>query len=245
MSVSVKNFSKKYKNFPAVSDVSFECGEGRITGILGPNGAGKTTILKAISARHIPTSGDIFVDGKSVLDETESVRNLTGFVTEEPELPLEYKVFEYLDSVLQLHSPQNPAVKKKLEQELYENLSLKELMNKKIKRLSKGQRQRVNFAQALIFSPSVLILDEPASGLDPSQIIKMRSFVKSLRKNRTIIISTHIMQEAQALCDDILILSHGKIAASGTVSQITGATNSKSLEEAFFRLTQTDQEVKS
>jgi len=237
MPVAVKNFSKEYKNFLAVSDVSFECEEGKITGILGPNGAGKTTILKAISARHLPTSGEILVDGKSVAEETEMVRNLTGFVTEEPEMPPEYKVFEYLDSVSNLHFGGSLS-KESLKSELFEKLSLKEIMNKKIKKLSKGQRQRVNFAQALIFNPPVLILDEPASGLDPSQIIKMRSFVKSLRKNRTIIISTHIMQEAEALCDDILILSHGKIAAHGTVPEIIKSANSNSLEEAFFRLTQ-------
>lgn len=237
MPVAVKNFSKKYKNFLAVSDVSFECEEGKITGILGPNGAGKTTILKAISARHLPTSGEILVDGKSVAEETEMVRNLTGFVTEEPEMPPEYKVFEYLDSVSNLHSCGSLS-KENLKPELFEKLSLKEIMNKKIKKLSKGQRQRVNFAQALIFNPPALILDEPASGLDPSQIIKMRSFVKSLRKKRTIIISTHIMQEAEALCDDILILSHGKIAARGTVPEIIKSANSNSLEEAFFRLTQ-------
>ncbi len=237
MPVAVKNFSKEYKNFLAVSDVSFECEEGKITGILGPNGAGKTTILKAISARHLPTSGEILVDGKSVAEETEMVRNLTGFVTEEPEMPPEYKVFEYLDSVSNLHSGSSLS-QESLKSELFEKLSLKEIMNKKIKKLSKGQRQRVNFAQALIFNPPVLILDEPASGLDPSQIIKMRSFVKSLRKNRTIIISTHIMQEAEALCDDILILSHGKIAAHGTVPEIIKSANSNSLEEAFFRLTQ-------
>lgn len=238
MPVVVKKISKEYKNFLAVSDVSFECEEGKITGILGPNGAGKTTILNAISARHLPTSGEILVDGKSVAEETERVRNLTGFVTEEPEMPPEYKVFEYLDSVLSLHSAENSLSLENLKSEIFEKLSLKELMNKKIKKLSKGQRQRVNFAQALIFNPPVLILDEPASGLDPSQIIKMRSFVKSLRKNRTIIISTHIMQEAEALCDDILILSHGKIAAHGTIPEIIKSANSNSLEEAFFRLTQ-------
>lgn len=238
MPVTVKNFSKEYKNFLAVSDVSFECEEGKITGILGPNGAGKTTILKAISARHLPTLGEILVDGKSVAEETEKVRNLTGFVTEEPEMPPEYKVFEYLDSVLSLHSAENSLSLENLKSEIFEKLSLKELMNKKIKKLSKGQRQRVNFAQALIFNPPVLILDEPASGLDPSQIIKMRSFVKSLRKKRTIIISTHIMQEAEALCDEILILSHGKIAAHGTTPEIIKSANSNSLEEAFFRLTQ-------
>ena len=119
MPVAVKNFSKEYKNFLAVSDVSFECEEGKITGILGPNGAGKTTILKAISARHLPTSGEILVDGKSVAEETEMVRNLTGFVTEEPEMPPEYKVFEYLDSVSNLHSGSSLS-QESLKSELFE-----------------------------------------------------------------------------------------------------------------------------
>ncbi len=241
--VELKYFTKKYNDFSAVSDISFTCQKGKITGILGPNGAGKTTILKAVSGRHLATSGSVLVENIEAADETEKIRNLTGFVTEEPELPGEYNVFEYLESVLLLHAG------KKLNEflsagsenhvlNLLKNLSINELFSKKIKKLSKGQKQRVNFAQALIYNPPVLILDEPATGLDPSQIIKMRKFVISQKKIRTIILSTHIMQEAENLCDEILILSSGKKAAEGTIQEIIEKTKSKNLEDAFFKLTQ-------
>ena len=241
--VELKHFTKKYSDFSAVSDVSFNCRKGKITGILGPNGAGKTTVLKAVSGRHLATSGSVFVENVDASEETEKIRNLTGFVTEEPEIPGEYTVFEYLESVFLFHAGKelNGLLNKNSENYvsgLLKSLSLNELFSKKIKKLSKGQKQRVNFAQALIYNPPVLILDEPATGLDPSQIIKMRKFVISQKKYRTIILSTHIMQEAESLCDKILILSNGKNAAEGTIQEIIEKTKSKNLEDAFLKLTQ-------
>lgn len=247
--VELKHFTKKYSDFSAVADVSFNCQKGKITGILGPNGAGKTTILKAVSGRHLATSGSVIVENIDAAEETEKIRNLTGFVTEEPEIPGEYNVFEYLESVFLLHTGKKLAESLSKNTENYvsallKNLSLNELFGKKVKKLSKGQKQRVNFAQALIYNPPVLILDEPATGLDPSQIIKMRKFVIAQKKCRAIILSTHIMQEAESLCDKILILSNGKNAAEGTVQEIIEKTKSKNLEEAFFMLTQNqDDEI--
>lgn len=253
--VELIHFSKTYKNFTAVSDVSFSCEKGKITGILGPNGAGKTTVLKAICGRHLATDGSVLVENLNAAEETEKIRNLCGFVTEEPELPGEYNVFEYLESVFLLHTEKSfkvcqmpstsPTITESCDSKyvpnLFEKLSLNELLGKKIKSLSKGQKQRVNFAQALIYNPKVLVLDEPATGLDPSQIIRMRKFVLSQKERRTVILSTHLMQEAEALCDEVLILNQGKIAARGTISEILKSTNSKNLEEAFFALTQGNQ----
>lgn len=253
--VELIHFSKTYKNFTAVSDVSFSCEKGKITGILGSNGAGKTTVLKAICGRHLATGGSVLVENLDAAEETEKIRSLCGFVTEEPELPGEYNVFEYLESVFLLHTGKKfkdcrvrPGNDKFFTHEdskyilnLFEELSLNELLDKKIKSLSKGQKQRVNFAQALIYNPKVLVLDEPATGLDPSQIIRMRKFVLSQKESRTAILSTHLMQEVEALCDEVLILNQGKIAARGTIPEILKSTNSKNLEEAFFALTQGNQ----
>ena len=252
--IQLTNFTKSYssKSPFAVSDINMTCEKGCITGILGLNGAGKTTILKAITARHFATRGSVLIEGIEAGENAEQVRNLTGFVEEEPKLPGEYTVEEYLNMVASLHGlkTQMHADKRRLKNNdinssasicvnprLIESLSLKEIFPKKIKTLSKGQRQRVNFAQALIYNPSVLVLDEPASGLDPAQIINMRSLVKSLKADHTILLSTHLMQEVDSLCDKVYILHEGKIAASGRPDEIASQFKCKNLEEAFFKIT--------
>ena len=241
--IQLINFSKSYssKSPFAVSDINMTCEKGCITGILGLNGAGKTTILKAITSRHFATSGSVLVEGIEAGENAEQVRNLTGFVEEEPKLPGEYTVEEYLNMVASLHGQKIPWFESSasicVNPRLIESLSLKELFHKKIKTLSKGQRQRVNFAQALIYNPSVLVLDEPASGLDPAQIINMRSLVKSLKADHTILLSTHLMQEVDSLCDKVYILHKGKIAASGRPGEIASQFKCKNLEEAFFKIT--------
>ena len=253
--IQLTNFTKSYssKSPFAVSDINMTCEKGCITGILGLNGAGKTTILKAITARHFATSGSVLVEGIEAGENAEQVRNLTGFVEEEPKLPGEYTVEEYLSQVFSLHqekeshtdseflrnSNSKMILRSKIESVWqYENsLSISDLLPKKIKTLSKGQRQRVNFAQALIYDPSVLVLDEPASGLDPAQIINMRSLVKSLKADHTILLSTHLMQEVDSLCDKVYILHQGKIAASGSPEEIASQFKCKNLEEAFFKIT--------
>ena len=259
--IQLTNFTKSYSSkFPfAVSDINMTCEKGSITGILGLNGAGKTTILKAITARHFATRGSVLVEGIEASENAEQVRNLTGFVEEEPKLPGEYTVEEYLSQVFSLHqekenhtdseflrnSNSKMILRSKIESVWqYENsLSISDLLPKKIKTLSKGQRQRVNFAQALIYNPSVLVLDEPASGLDPAQIINMRSLVKSLKADHTILLSTHLMQEVDSLCDKVYILNQGKIAASGRPDEIASQFKCKNLEEAFFKITSTSDIV--
>lgn len=255
--IQLTAFSKSYasrKNAPlAVRDFSMTCKTGEITGILGLNGAGKTTILKAICARHFATSGEVLVEGVNASENPEQVRNLTGFVAEEPNLPGEYTVAEYLNMVAELHgvketqihadsrrlnkknTPSSASIR--VHPRLIETLSLEELLPKKIRTLSKGQRERVNFAQALIYNPKVLVLDEPASGLDPAQILKMRSLVKSLKTDHTILLSTHLMQEVEALCDRVYIIHEGRLAASGTAEEIAAQFECKNLEEAFFKIT--------
>ena len=208
------------------------CAEGEITGLLGLNGAGKTTVLKAVCARHFATGGEVVVDGVSAGESPEIVRNLTGFVQEEPDLPGEYTVAEYLGAVASLHG-----AGRGVSPWLTDSLSLGPLLNKKIRSLSKGQKGRVNLAQALVYNPGVLVLDEPSSGLDPAQIVSMRSLIRSLKAGRTILLSTHLMQEAVSLCDRIFIIHEGNLAAAGTPDEITAGYGCGSLEEAFMRIT--------
>ena len=238
--IELTNFSKSYSSKSdsfAVKDFSMVCKKGEITGLLGLNGAGKTTILKAICARHFATSGSVLVEGLNASEESEQVREVTGFVAEEPHFPEEYTVFEYLNMVAELHGMNSKTQIHADER----GLDITELLHKKIRTLSKGQRERVNFAQALIYNPSVLVLDEPASGLDPAQIVNMRKLVKSLKSDHTILLSTHLMQEVEALCDRVYIIHEGRLAASGTAEEIARASGCKNLEEAFFKITTAGQ----
>lgn len=235
--IRLSGFTKVYGSSlsPSVKDFNMECLKGQITGILGPNGAGKTTILKAVTARHFSTEGKVEVEGTDCSEKPSLVKNLTGFVMENSDLPEEYYVHEYLENVAVLHG----VCSENLEDALHkvkESCSLEEVWNKKIGSLSKGFRERVNFAQALVYNPSVIVLDEPASGLDPAQILRMRELVKSLKNEHTIVLSTHLMQEVDALCDRVYIIDHGRELAHGTPGEITAANDSSSLEEAFFKL---------
>lgn len=238
--ITLKNFTKKYGDFTAVNDISFTFERGVITGILGPNGAGKTTLLKALCGRHFATEGQILITdfGEYTFEASEDpqrLRRITGFVEEVPSIPQEYTVKEYISSKAMLQGVPLTHVKKTIDL-----CNLKDVENKKIKALSKGYRERVNFAQALVYEPEILIFDEPASGLDPQQIIKMRSLVKELSVNHTIILSTHLMQEVEALCDKVMIINKGKLLTSGTIDSICRETSSENLEEAFFKLIEKD-----
>lgn len=230
--IELIDFSKNYKNKTAVSKFSMRCEENEITGIIGLNGAGKTTILKAICARHFASSGQVVVNNIDASENPEQVRLMTGFVQEQSNLPCEFFVFEYIKMCASLFNCEENAI-----ESVKKQCDLSEIWNEKIKNISKGQKERVNFAQALVHNPKILVLDEPASGLDPSQIIKMRNLVKSLKKNRTILLSTHLMQEVDALCDKIYIIHNGKCVENGIPSEIVTRQNAKNLEEAFFKLT--------
>lgn len=245
MSIKITNFTKTFGEHIAVKNFSMECRKGYITGILGPNGAGKTTILKAICARHFATKGKVLVEGTDCTVSPQKIRNITGFVTETTDFPEEYYVKDFLAMTMELHSQLNCNDSNSIEfiKNLVGQLSLKEILDKKIKHLSKGQKERVNFAQALIYDPTVLVLDEPASGLDPNQIQKMRKTVQSLKENRTIVLSTHLMQEVEALCDYVYIINKGECVADGTISDILENTGSKTLDEAFLFLTSGERNV--
>lgn len=230
--IELVGFSKSYKAKNAVSDFDMVCAENEITGLIGLNGAGKTTVLKAVCARHFASSGKVSVDGVDCALEPERVRRTTGFVQEKADFPGDFKVSEFIRMRAEIFSASSDSVAS-----IVKKCDLEEIWDERIKNLSKGQQERVNFAQALVNEPSVLVLDEPASGLDPSQIVRMRKLVKSLKGGRTILLSTHLMQEVDALCDKVYIISSGRRVEFGTPSEIVARTKSKNLEDAFFKLT--------
>ena len=241
--IELTNFSKSYnKSAPAAAEVSLKIADGSITGLLGPNGSGKTTIMKAICGFHFPTSGTIKITSQDDLSFTtdqspELCMKYIGYVPEIPLLPKDMRVLDFLRYAADTHGISKEKREEACELVIKE-CSIEKLLSKKIKTLSKGQQQRVSFAQAIIHNPPNLILDEPVSGLDPAQILQMRDLIKKLSKTKAVLMSTHILQEVRSLCDNLYIMSNGKITASGSEEEITKQAGSKSLEEAFIKLTQ-------
>lgn len=234
MSISVKNLSKHYGQQKAVDSISFEASPGKILGFLGPNGAGKSTTMKMLTAYLRPTSGDAEISGKSILTENLAVKKLIGYLPENTPLYNEMYVREFLSFVGETYGLQNLAHRV---EDVIKQVGLTPEQHKKIGMLSKGYKQRVGLAQAIIHDPKVLILDEPTSGLDPNQLTDIRTLIKKLGKDKTVIISTHIMQEVEALCDHIIVINQGKIVANDTISGLKNQYKDTSLEEIFRKLT--------
>jgi len=215
MNIVVKNFTKKYGVQRAVDDISFEVKTGEILGFLGPNGAGKTTTMKAIVSYFAPNSGTIEVGGISVIDNPEEVKKHIGYLPENNPLYEDMPMIDYLYFVAELLDVPKSKIKGRI-LEMVNICGLEGEKHKKIGELSKGYRQRVGLAQALIHDPKVLILDEPTSGLDPNQIVEIRELIKKIGKEKTVILSSHILAEVEATCDRIMIINKGKIVADGT-----------------------------
>ncbi len=220
MSISVKNVTKQYGNQKALNNVSFDIGEKEIVGFLGPNGAGKSTMMKIISCYLPQSEGDVLVCGKSVTEQSLEVRKLVGYLPEQNPLYTDMYVREYLTFTGKMHGIAN--VNARVD-ELIEMVGLTLERKKKIAALSKGYKQRVGLAQALIHDPKVLILDEPTTGLDPNQIVEVRNLIKQLGQEKTVMLSTHIMQEVSAICDRIIIINHGELKADDSTEQVMGA----------------------
>ncbi len=217
--IEVKNIVKRYGDKYAVNDISFTVNRGEIVGFLGPNGAGKSTTMNILTGYLSATSGSVTIDGADILDDPIKAKQLIGFLPELPPLYMDMTVKEYLDFVYDLKRckfPRRPHIK-----EICELIQITDVYDRMIKNLSKGYKQRVGFAQALIGNPPVLILDEPTVGLDPRQIIEIRSLVKKLGKTHTIILSTHILQEVQSVCDRIIVINKGHIVADGNAERLT------------------------
>jgi ABC-2 type transport system ATP-binding protein len=215
MSIAVRNLTKTYGEQTAVDNISFEVKTGEILGFLGPNGAGKTTTMKILTCYMPPTAGSVEVDGLDVIEHSLAVRRKIGYLPEMNPLYHEMNVLDYLEYSAQLHGLRGGAVQHRI-REMVQVCGLESVRHKDIGEMSKGFRQRVGLAQAMIHDPEVLILDEPTSGLDPNQIVEIRNLIKKLGRAKTVILSTHILSEVQATCDRVLIINEGKIVADGT-----------------------------
>ncbi|MBK9460076.1 MAG: gliding motility-associated ABC transporter ATP-binding subunit GldA [Sphingobacteriales bacterium] len=227
MSIQVNQLTKIYGLQHAVDEVSFEAKEGEILGFLGPNGAGKSTTMKMLTCYVPPTSGTALVCGYDILKNPIEVRQQIGYLPENNPLYLDMFVREYLEFVAHLHKL-GKHTQQRVE-EMIHTTGLTTEQHKKIGQLSKGYRQRVGLAQAMIHDPKVLILDEPTTGLDPNQLAEIRQLIKTLGEKKTVILSTHIMQEVQALCNRVLIINQGKIVANDTAEQLQQRTNQQTL----------------
>ena len=215
MDIKIENLTKKFGGQRAVDDISFEVKTGEILGFLGPNGAGKTTTMRMITNYLIPTEGEITIGGISLKDDPDELKKHIGYLPETNPLYTDMPVFEYLQFVGLIQGIQKEHVLERMI-EMIRVCGLNAEKHKKIGELSKGYRQRVGLAQAMINDPEILILDEPTSGLDPNQIAEIRRLIRELGKEKTVILSTHILPEVEATCDRILIINNGKIVADGT-----------------------------
>jgi ABC-2 type transport system ATP-binding protein len=219
MSLVISHLTKQYGQQLAVKDISFSIEKGEIVGFLGPNGAGKSTTMKIATTYLPPTEGTVQVNGFDVVKQPMEVRKIIGYLPEHNPLYLDMYVHEYLSFVCGVYGISGTDRKQRVA-EMIELCGLTKEQNKKIESLSKGYRQRVGLAQALIHNPSVLILDEPTSGLDPNQIVEIRKLIKQISTNKTVILSTHIMQEVEALCDRVIVIRQGEIVADDNLKNL-------------------------
>jgi len=237
MNIVVKNLTKKYGVQRAVDDISFEVNTGEILGFLGPNGAGKTTTMKAIVSYFAPNAGSIEIGGISVTENPEEVKKQIGYLPENNPLYEDMPMLDYLYFVAELLGVPKGKIKERI-LEMVNICGLEEEKHKNIGELSKGYRQRVGLAQALIHDPKVLILDEPTSGLDPNQIVEIRELIKKIGKEKTVILSSHILAEVEATCDRIMIINKGKIVADGTPEEL----RKRATDREFLKVTIEDGE---
>ena len=234
MSIKVEGLSKNYGQQKAVNGISFEAMPGKILGFLGPNGAGKSTTMKMLTGYLQPTSGRATLGGFDTQLQSLEMRRILGYLPENTPLYTDMYVREFLAFVADTYQLEHTAVKVK---EVIDRVGLGEEQHKKINMLSKGYKQRVGLAQAIIHQPEILILDEPTSGLDPNQLSDIRTLIKDLGANKTVILSTHIMQEVEALCNEVIILNKGEIVANSSLTVLKSQHHTDSLEDIFRTLT--------
>lgn len=232
MSIKVDHVSKLYGEQRALDGVSFEIERGNIVGFLGPNGAGKSTMMKIITCFLPQSEGVVEVCGFNVSDAPMEVKKRVGYLPEHNPLYYDMYVREYLEFIAGIHKLPN---KKERVDEMIEMVGLTIERKKQIGALSKGFKQRVGLAQAMIHDPEVLILDEPTTGLDPNQIVEIRNLIKNIGKDRTVMLSTHIMQEVEAICDRVIIVNHGKIVANDKAANLTNYKNKQVIRVEFSK----------
>jgi len=236
--IEAASLAKRYGAFEAVKGVSFRIEAGQIVGLLGPNGAGKTSLMRILTCYHFPDGGRAVVDGHDVAGQPHDVRRSVGYLPEGSPLYPDMKVREYLGFIARVRELGREDARRRLEW-VVEACGLGAVYTRDIRRLSRGYKQRVGLAQAILHDPPVLVLDEPTSGLDPNQIVEIRALIRDLGRSKTVLLSTHILQEVEAICGKVLIMSAGRLAAQGTVEEIARDLNMEkaSLESLFARLT--------
>lgn len=234
--IKIENLTKYYGELKAVDSVSFEIQKGEILGLLGPNGAGKTTIYRILTGYLSPTSGSIKVKNFNINDNLIEIKKLIGYLPEAAPIYQDMLVFDYLNYIADIRRVEK---EKKLAhlRDLADLCSLNEVMHFSVNELSKGYRQRVGIAHALMGDPEILVLDEPTSGLDPNQIVETRDIIRRIGKEKTIVFSTHILSEAEATCDRVVIINRGKIVADDTVDGLRKSLKLESFEKIFQALT--------
>lgn len=237
--IEVSHLTKKYGNRLAVDDISFTVEDGVIYGLLGPNGAGKSTIMNILTGYLAATEGQVTVAGHPLPEEADAAKACVGYLPEQPPLYPEMTVQEYLTFAAELKGVKK-AERKEQVCRAARRTGLEAVLPRLIRSLSKGYKQRVGIAQALLGSPRLIILDEPTVGLDPAQVIEIRKLIRELGRAHTVILSSHILSEVQAVCQQILILSKGHLAAAGSLEELTA--DGKSLEEVFLELTDGEPE---
>lgn len=221
--ISVEHLSKRYDDTLAVDDISFQVEQGEILGFLGPNGAGKTTTMKILTCYMPPTDGDVLIDGESVGGDTMAIRRRLGYLPEHTPLYDYLPVLEYLQFVADMRGLQPGEARRRRIDTMIEVCGLGDVLGKDIRELSKGYRQRVGLAQALVHDPDLIILDEPTAGLDPNQIVEIRSLIREIGEEKTLILSTHILPEVTATCDRVIIINRGKLVADGRTDELAGS----------------------
>lgn len=237
--IEVSHLTKQYGNHLAVDDVSFTVADGQICGLLGPNGAGKSTIMNILTGYLSATSGQVTVAGHPLPEEADAAKACVGYLPEQPPLYPEMTVQEYLTFAAELKGVKK-AERKEQVCRAARRTGLEAVLPRLIRSLSKGYKQRVGIAQALLGSPRLIILDEPTVGLDPAQVIEIRKLIRELGRAHTVILSSHILSEVQAVCQQILILSKGHLVAAGSLEELTA--DGKSLEKVFLELTDGEPE---
>lgn len=234
MSIQVEGLSKSYGHQKAVDDISFKATPGKILGFLGPNGAGKSTTMRMLTGYLVPTSGKASLAGFDTQQQSLEMRRIMGYLPENTPLYTDMYVREFLSFVADTYQLSQKEHKIR---DVIARVGLGEEQHKKIAMLSKGYKQRVGLAQAMIHDPGILILDEPTTGLDPNQLTDIRELIRNIGKNKTVVLSTHIMQEVDALCDQVVIINKGKIVADDLLSELKTKHATGSLEEIFRSLT--------
>ncbi len=226
--ISVENLSKKFGENLVIDNISFEVKKGEVLGFLGPNGAGKTTTMRILTGLIAPTKGNIKVGNYNILDNSLEIRKMIGYLPESVPLYEDMKVFEYIKFMAEMRGVEKQELLYKM-RKIFDLCGLKKVVRQPIGELSKGYRQRVGLAQAMINDPEILVLDEPTSGLDPNQIVEIRNLIKKIGENKTVILSTHILQEVSATCDRVVIINNGEIVAKGTTGELISKAKRKEI----------------